>query len=166
MLNCPSPRVKTPEYQHYTGMKAWITLPAEDPDQLMWKWVTQSCPYSLQPLGLYNHGILQARIRGYPFPLSSGWLRRNVKCLWKEKPEIINYSPVTNFLKWGLSYICIFSILFSPWVVSDSLQPPWMAAHQAFPVLHYLLQFAQIHVCWACDAIFNPHFLWCPLLFA
>ena len=37
---------------------------------------------------------------------------------------------------------------------------PWTAAHQGFPVLHYLLKFAQTHVHWVDDAMQPSH----PLL--
>ena len=39
---------------------------------------------------------------------------------------------------------------------------PWTAAHQA-PVLHYVPEFAQIHVQWVCDAI-QPSYPLPPLL--
>ena len=37
---------------------------------------------------------------------------------------------------------------------------PWIEAHQAFSVLHYLLEFSQTHVHWVSDAIQQSH----PLL--
>ena len=65
---------RTPEYQHYTGMKAWITLPAEDPWPVYVKVkVTQLCPTLCNPLDYTVHGILQARILEWvAFPFSKG----------------------------------------------------------------------------------------------
>ena len=48
-------------------------------------------------------------------------------------------------------------LLFSPMVMSDSL---WLDGLHGFPVLHYLLEFAQTHVHWVNDAIQPSH----PLL--
>ena len=156
---------RTPEYQHYTGMKAWITLPAEDPWPVYVKVkVTQLCPTLCNPLDYTVHGILQARILEWvAFPFSRGWLRRNVKCLWKEKVRDNQLQSHDQCLKWGLSHICTFPILFSPWAVSDSLQPPWMAAHQASlssVISCILLRFT----CTELVMLSSPHLLWCPLL--
>ena len=83
-----------------------------------------SCPTLCDPMDYTVHGIFQARILEWvAFPFSRGWLRRNVKCLWKEKCRDNQLQSCDQFFKWGLLYICIFPILFSPWVVSDSLQP-------------------------------------------
>ena len=48
------------------------------------------------------------------------------------------------------------ALLFSCWVVSDSLQP-MDCSTPGFPVLHYLLEFAQTHVHWVGDAIQPSH---------
>ena len=83
-----------------------------------------SCPTLCDPMDYTVHGIFQARILEWvAFPFSRGWLRRNVKCLWKEKCRDNQLQSCDQFFKWGLLYICIFPILFSSWVVSDSLQP-------------------------------------------
>ena len=57
-------------------------------------------------------------------------------------------------------YVCvIFQGIFIHIVVVQSLSrvqlfaTQWTAAHQAFPVLHYLPEFAQTHVRWLGDAI-------------
>ena len=50
---------------------------------------------------------------------------------------------------------------FSCPVVSDSLWPHGLQ-HLRLPVLHYLLEFAQIHVHWVSDAIQPSHPLLCP----
>ena len=46
--------------------------------------------------------------------------------------------------------------LFSLSVLLDSLWPH-RVQRQGFPVLHYLPEFAQTHVCWVCDAIQLSH---------
>ena len=47
--------------------------------------------------------------------------------------------------------------LFSCLVVSDSLQPHGLHSTPGFPVFHYLLVFAQIHVHWVDDAVQPSH---------
>ena len=47
-------------------------------------------------------------------------------------------------------------LLFSCQVVSDSLWPHGLQ-HTGFPILHYLPEFAQTHVCWVSDAIQTSH---------
>ena len=46
--------------------------------------------------------------------------------------------------------------LFSCQFISDSLRPHGLQ-HASFPVLHYLLEFAQVHVHWVSDAIQPSH---------
>ena len=173
MLNSPCPRVKmngkvqksnnrTPKYQCYTGMKAWITLPAEEhwPVYVKVK-VTQSCPNSFffscptlcDPMDYTVHGIFQARILEWvAFPFSRGWLRRNVKCLWKEKCRDSHYSPVTNFLNEDYYIFAYFPFCSVP-ELCLTLCNPVDGSTPGFPVLHYPLEFAQIHVYWVRDAI-------------
>ena len=63
--------------------------------------------------------------------------------------------------KWTWKYtIKWFLLLFSRWVMSDSLWPHGLHSTPGFPVLHYLPGFAQTHVHWVGDAIQPPH----PLL--
>ena len=45
-------------------------------------------------------------------------------------------------------------LLFTYYVMSKSLWPPMDYSVPGFPVLHYLLEFAQIHVHWANDSIY------------
>ena len=52
-------------------------------------------------------------------------------------------------------------VVFSCWVVSNPLRPMDYSMSD-FPALHYLLQFAQIHVHWVGDAIQPSHPLWSP----
>ena len=54
-------------------------------------------------------------------------------------------------------------LLFSHWVVSDSLWP-MVCGMPGFPVLHYLQEFAQNHVHWVGDAIEPSHPLLPPSL--
>ena len=49
-----------------------------------------------------------------------------------------------------------FLLLFSHWVVSDSLWP-YGPQHTRLPVLHHLPEFAQTHVHWVHDAIQPSH---------
>ena len=48
---------------------------------------------------------------------------------------------------------CFVSVLFSHWVVSDSLRP-MDCRMPSYSVLHYLLGFAQTHVHWGSNAIY------------
>ena len=62
--------------------------------------VTKSFPTLCDPMDYTVHGILQARILEWiPFPFSRGWLRRNVKCLWKEKARDNQLQSCDQFLK-------------------------------------------------------------------
>jgi len=60
---------------------------------------------------------------------------------------------ISNQLEWR-PYTMLF--LFGPSVLSDSLWPHGLQ-HAGFPVLHYLLEFAQIHVHRVNDAIQSSH---------
>ena len=48
----------------------------------------------------------------------------------------------------------VILLLFSRSIISYSL---WPRGHKGFPVLHYLPEFAQTHICWVDDAIQPSH---------
>ena len=70
-----------------------------------------------------------------------------------ERDLIISGSPSRSFS------FCLEDLLFSCSVMSDSLQPHELQ-HSGFPVLHYLLEFAQTRVHQVSDAIQPSHPLW------
>ena len=112
-----------------------------------------SCPTLCDPMDYTVHGIFQARILEWvAFPFSRGWLRRNVKCLWKEKCRDSHYSPVTNFLNEDYYIFAYFPFCSVP-ELCLTLCNPVDGSTPGFPVLHYPLEFAQIHVYWVRDAI-------------
>ena len=60
------------------------------------------------------------------------------------------------------SVYCCWSVFKSRMILCN----PMDCSTPGFPVLHYLLEFSQIHVHWVCDAIQPSHpLLRCPLLF-
>ena len=95
------------------------------------------------------------------------WRSRHRKMKWssqdsREKTDTV--IPVVKvFCKQWTLYIILFShiifiwylfllLLFSHSVVSDSLRP-MDCSIPGFPVLHYILEFAQTHVHWVGDAV-------------
>ena len=68
------------------------------------------------------------------------------------------------------TYICIYILLFSHSVMSNSIWPhgqqhsscPSLSPRVCFSVLHYLLEFAQTHVHWVDDASWPSHPLSSP----
>ena len=116
--------------------------------------VSKSCPTLCDPVDYTVHGILQARILewgAFPFSRRSSQPRSpalQVNSLSAEPHKTPEIPKVLGALGQdrGEDYIYLL-LLFSHSVVSDSLQPQGLhTSTPAFPVLQYVLEFAQTHV--------------------
>ena len=109
--------------------------------------------------GFSVYGICQARILEwitifFSWRSSSPRDRTHISCI--ERQILYNW---VNWEALGSQLLLLLSHL----VKSNSLQPHGLQhAMPDFPVLHYLPEFAQIHVCWVDDAIKPSHPLSSP----
>ena len=119
--------------------------------------------------------VLMTPMWGYETPILLPWGRTNAeqhlcsKCLTGSGR---NWGFVWSLLEFGF-FCCLPLLPFFPncflqgVVAVQSLSQVWLCyamdcSTQGFPVLHYFLEFAQIHVHWASDAIQPSHPLSSP----
>ena len=88
---------------------------------------------------------ITASCRACPFYIDSNWTSQGKKSAYCSKPPKYGCLPIKKLL------------LFSRYVVSDSLCDPMDCSMPGFAVLHYLLEFAQMNFHWVGDAIQPSH---------
>ena len=80
----------------------------------------------------------------------------NPWCFLKKSHTRGNFNSFLNFTIVQTLGCCCCSVTKSRLTLRD----PINCSVPGFPVLHYLLESAQIHVHWICDAIQTPHLLY------
>ena len=119
--------------------------------------VAQSCLTLCDPMDYTVHGILQARILEWvAFPFSRGIFPIQGSNLGLLHCRWILYQLSYQ----GSPSICCCAVTESCLIPCD----PMDCSIPGFPVLHYLLEFAQTHVHWVSDAIQPSHPLSLPSL--
>ena len=69
--------------------------------------------------------------------------------------DFLYSSDLVTYISYWLELICCCSVA----QLCPTLCNPMDCSTSGFPVLHYLLEFAQTHVCWVSDAIQPSHLL-------